>query len=70
VWKVYYGKKRLHRQCDRAIKRAHVVSTHPFRARGLYADGDTVVELFKASATVKDAKPYNKSQLFEREFTG
>jgi len=39
-------------------------------ARGLYADGDTVVELFKASATVKDAKPYNKSQLFEPEFTG
>jgi len=60
VSKVYYGKKDLF---DPVIApfNARMSSQLIPSVRGLYADGDTVIALFKASATVKDGKRLTKT---------
>jgi uncharacterized protein len=53
---------------------------HPFNARmatrlvptvrGIYADGDTVITLFDATATAKDGVPYHNTYTWYFQFNG
>jgi ketosteroid isomerase-like protein len=59
--KRYHGREEFMREVIRPFNERMSVGLKPTIIRGLYADGDSVIIFFDASATTRDEQPYTNT---------
>jgi uncharacterized protein len=67
--RTYRGKEEFFEKVIRPFNARMATRLVP-TVRGVYADGDTVIILFDAAATAKDAKPYHNTYTWYFQISG